>query len=306
MSNDKVFTLTGGLEERLSVETDLNPKVTIGIPAYNGAKTIEKSINSLLAQTFKNFELIISDDASDDETGSICQRYALKDSRILYVRQAQNIGEYSNLEFLLSKAKGKYFMCLANDDWLSPEFVEVNVSALDSNLKFVASTSPNCHEGDENDTNKYIDFNLEGTTKQRFANFLQNAWISHGIFSSLIRTEVIKNYKNFNFSYAGADWSFNLFLCSKGEINRTKKGLIVFGRFGISMSKNHWKDFRNKPIEFFIPLYEFTKYALVLMKNLKYNEWLHVFVKLLKVNIQAMRSNYKMIIKYWFKKILKN
>ena len=86
---------------------EIKPKVSIGMPVYNGAKTIEKAINSLLAQTFKDFELIISDDASDDETGSICQRYASKDSRILYVRQAQNIGEYSNSKFLLSKAKGK-------------------------------------------------------------------------------------------------------------------------------------------------------------------------------------------------------
>ena len=63
------------------------------------------------------------------------------------------------------------------------------------------------------------------------------------------------------------------------------------------MSENPWKDFRNKSIEFFIPLYEFSKYALSLMKYLKYNEWPYVFVKLLKVNIQAMRSCYKITIK---------
>jgi len=301
MSNDKVVTLTDGLEERLSVEADLNPKVTIGMPAYNGAKTIEKAINSLLAQTFKDFELIISDDASDDETENICQRYALKDSRIIYVRQAQNLGELPNSKFLLDKAKGKYFMWAADDDWRSPEFLEVNVSALDSNLKFVASTSPNCFEGEENKYDKYVNFSLEGTPKERYVNFLQNAWHSHGIFYSLIRTEIIENYKNFVFSYAGCDWSFDLFLCSKGEINRAKVGLTIFGRFGLSMSKNPWKEFRNKPIEFFIPLYEFTKYALVLMKNLKYNEWSHIFVKLLKVNIQAMRSNYQKTIKEFIK-----
>ena len=53
-------------------------------------------------------------------------------------------------------------MWAADDDWRSPEFLEVNVSALESNLKFVASTSPNCFEGDENNPNRYIDFNLEG------------------------------------------------------------------------------------------------------------------------------------------------
>ena len=141
MSNDKVVTLTDGLEERLSVEADLNPKVTIGMPAYNGAKTIEKAINSLLAQTFKDFELIISDNASDDETENICRRYALKDSRIHYLRQNKNIGAHANFNFLISKATEKYFMWAADDDWRSPEFLEVNVSALERNKKFVASTN---------------------------------------------------------------------------------------------------------------------------------------------------------------------
>jgi len=278
----------------------IKPKVSIGMPVRNGAKTIEKAINSILAQTFKDFELIISDNASDDETANICQRFANKDARIYYIRQIKNIGLYGNFNFLLGRATGKYFMFSASDDWRSPEFLEVNVSALDSNQKFVASTSPNCHEGEENNLEKYIDFNIEGTPKERFVKFLQNAWHSHGIFYSLIRTKVIKKYKYLNFSYAGADWSFNFFLLSKGEINRTKEGLIVFGRFGVSRSKNPWKDFREKKIEFFIPLYEFTKCALVLMKNLNFFEWMQVFVKILKVNFQAARSNYIITIRELF------
>ena len=276
---------------------EIKPNVSIGMPVYNGAKTIKKAIDSLLAQTFKDFELIISDNASDDETENICRKFVSKDSRIHYIRQDKNIGLYQNENFLLGKAVGKYFMFAAVDDWRSPEFLEVNVSALERNKKFVASTSPNCHEGEENNPKKHINFNIEGNPKERFVKFLQNAWFSHGIFFSLMRTEVIKEYKYLDFSYAGADWSVDFFLCSKGEINRTKEGLIVFGKFGVSMSKNPWKDFRNKSIEFFIPLYEFSKYAFSLMTNLKYFDWLHVFIKLLKVNVQAMRSYYKITIK---------
>jgi len=185
----------------------IKPKVSIGMPVHNGAKTIEKAIKSLLAQTFQDFELIISDNASDDETKNICQRFALQDERIHYVRQTKNIGTYKNFNFLINSAKGKYFMWAADDDWRSPEFLEVNVSALESNLKFVASTSPNCFEGDENNPNRYIDFNLEGGLKERFAKFLQNAWHSHGIFYSLMRSEAIKKNTVLNFSYTGTDWS---------------------------------------------------------------------------------------------------
>lgn len=278
---------------------EIKPKVIIGIPVFNGARTIQRTINSILAQTFQDFELIISDNASSDETENICRKFANKDVRINYIRQIKNMGPYGNFNFLLDKARGKYFMLSGADDWRSPEFLELNVSALDLNQKFVASTSPNCHEGEENDPNKIIDFNLKGTSKERFIKFLQNAWNSHGIFYSLVRTEVIKKYKHV--SYAGADWSFNFFLLSKGEINRTKDGLIVFGRFGLSKnSKNPWKDFRNKSIEIFIPLYEFTKISLVLMKNLKYIEWIQVFVRLLKVNFQAARSSYKFTIRQLF------
>ena len=250
----------------------IKPNISIGMPVYNGAKTIEKAINSLLAQTYKDFELIISDNASDDETEIICQKFVGKDSRIHYIRQDKNIGLYQNENFLLSKATGKYFMFSCDDDWRSPDFLELNVTFLDSNSKFVASTSPTCYEGEEKNPEKYIDFNLEGTLKERFVKFLQNSWYCHGIFFSL----------------------------SKGQINRTKGGLIVLGRYGISQTDNPWKKFRNKSIEFFIPLYEFTKCALVLMKNLKFFEWMQVFVKLLKVNFQAARSNYVITIRQLF------
>ena len=279
----------------------IKPKVSIGMPVYNGAKTIEKAINSILAQTFQNFELIISDNASNDETENICRKFVSKDPRIRYMRQNKNIGAIANFNFLISEATEKYFMWAASDDWLSPEFVEVNVSALERNKKFVASTSPNCHEGEENNPKKHINFNIEGTLKERFVKFLQNAWYSHAIYYSLKRTKVLKSYKNLNSSYIAADWSLNLFLLSKGEINRTKEGLIVFGKFGISMSKNPWKYGRRKKIEFFIPLYQFTKYALGLMKDLRYHEWLYVFVKILKVNFQAMLDSYKKTIKEFIK-----
>ena len=143
----------------------IKPEVSIGMPVFNGAKTIEKAINSILAQTFEDFELLISDNASDDETENICKRFANQDSRIRYVRQKMNVGVYGNFNYVMSQAKKKYFMLAAADDWRSPNFLELNVSALESNSKYIASTSPNCHEGDEKKYNKYIDFSLEGSSK---------------------------------------------------------------------------------------------------------------------------------------------
>ena len=280
---------------------EMQPKVSIGLPVYNGAKTIKKAIDSLLAQTFQNFELIISDNASNDETAIICRSFALQDKRIHYFIQNKNIGPHKNCNFLISKATGKYFMFAADDDWRSPEFLETNIAALESNLKFVASTSANCFQGEENKHNKHVKFSLRGALKERYIKFLENVWYSHGIFYSLMRTEIIKNFKEFNLSYTANDWSLNFFLLSMGEINRNKEGLTVFGRFGNSNKTNAWKHYRNKTVEIFIPLYKFTKYALSLMKNLNYYEWVCVFVKLVKVNFQAMKSSYIMTIKEFIK-----
>ena len=67
------------------------PKVRIGMPVYNGEKFIREAIDSLLAQTFSDFELIISDNCSTDKTQEICKEYASKDPRVKYLRQIENI-----------------------------------------------------------------------------------------------------------------------------------------------------------------------------------------------------------------------
>ena len=95
------------------------------MPVYNGAKFIREALDSLLAQTFTDFELIISDNASTDGTESICREYADKDKRVRYVRQAQNLGAAANFKFVLDDAVGEYFMWAAADDVWLPTFVMV-------------------------------------------------------------------------------------------------------------------------------------------------------------------------------------
>jgi len=97
------------------------PKVSIGMPVYNGEPFIREALDSLLAQTFTDFELIISDNASTDGTEAICREYAARDARIRYVRQAENRGVGANFKFVLEEAVGGYFMWTAVDDRLSAD-----------------------------------------------------------------------------------------------------------------------------------------------------------------------------------------
>ncbi|WP_448533355.1 glycosyltransferase family 2 protein [Parathermosynechococcus lividus] len=101
-----------------------NPKISIGMPVYNGAKYIREALDSLLGQTFTDFELIISDNASTDDTEAICREYAVKDQRIRYVRQAQNLGAGSNFKFVLDEAIAEYFMWAAADDVWDKNWIE--------------------------------------------------------------------------------------------------------------------------------------------------------------------------------------
>lgn len=112
-----------------------NKLISIGLPVYNGANRIRRALDSLLSQTYKNFELIISDNASTDETEKICKEYARKDNRIKYLRQKENIGQVNNLIFVLKEARGEYFMWAADDDWREEAFIEQLAGALEKNTK---------------------------------------------------------------------------------------------------------------------------------------------------------------------------
>jgi len=114
-----------------------SPKVSIGMPVYNGEKFIRQALDSLLDQTFTDFELVISDNASTDETQQICLEYAAKDKRICYYRNDVMSEAITNFNRVLTLAIGQYFMWAAYDDKWEPSFVACLVQALDANPQAV-------------------------------------------------------------------------------------------------------------------------------------------------------------------------
>jgi glycosyltransferase involved in cell wall biosynthesis len=105
--------------------------VTIGVPLYNEETFLELALDSLLAQTHRDVEIIISDNASTDRTEAICRARAAVDSRIRYIRQPKNIGAIPNFFGLLDEARGEYFMWGSGHDLWHPEFVEKCASVLE-------------------------------------------------------------------------------------------------------------------------------------------------------------------------------
>ncbi len=125
----------------LSNEKKRIPQVSIGMPVFNGAKFINRALDSLLAQKFTDFELIISDNGSTDDTGEICKRYECNDRRIVYLRQPKNMGGLWNFNYVLKQSSGEYFMWAAADDTWEPDFISENLKSFNLDSAIIASIS---------------------------------------------------------------------------------------------------------------------------------------------------------------------
>ncbi len=113
------------------------PRVSLGMPVYNGANFIREAIRSLLDQTFQDFELIIVDNASTDDTEAICRSFAEADERIRFYRNNENIGAGKNFNLAVTYARGEFFKWAAHDDICHPQFLEKCVEELDRNADAV-------------------------------------------------------------------------------------------------------------------------------------------------------------------------
>jgi glycosyltransferase involved in cell wall biosynthesis len=109
------------------------PRVSVGLPVYNGERCLAATVETILAQTFKDFELIIADNASTDATAQIGQDFAKRDPRVRYVRNPTNIGAIANFNLVFKLARGEYFKWNGYDDEIAPDYLEKCVRILDAN-----------------------------------------------------------------------------------------------------------------------------------------------------------------------------
>lgn len=125
------------------------PVVSIGLPVYNGQRHLEETLESIVAQTFPDFELIISDNASTDATREICEHFAARDPRVRYYRNDVNLGAAKNYNRVFELARGKYFKWNGHDDPLAPEFLERCVAALERDDTVVLAYGRGCAIGED-------------------------------------------------------------------------------------------------------------------------------------------------------------
>ena len=127
------------------------PLLSVGLFVYNGERFLEETLDSILSQTFTDFELIISDNASTDRTGEISEAYVRRDDRIRYYRGEKNMGAGWNVRRVYELATGKYFKWAAADDILEPNFLRRCIEVLESDPDCVVAYAKT-KEIDENGT----------------------------------------------------------------------------------------------------------------------------------------------------------
>lgn len=276
------------------------PTVSIGMFVYNGAKTLREAIDSMLNQTFQEFELIISDNASTDGTEEICREYAEKDPRIRYIRQRTNQGASVNFQIVFDESRGEYFMWAAHDDIKSEDFLEVNLRFLQLHPGYVASTSPVSFVDDLPDTVRMGDKTLDQeTAEERFLECLET-WRACGRFYSLIRRAAIADSKVIrSATYVGADIALILELAMKGKFKRLEQGYVALGRNGVSGSGNLFREFRKSIKHWLFPMYELG--AVVWEQSASFSLWsrLQIALLIVRMNLMTFLHQFKIEIVQW-------
>src|SRR5262245_52172325 len=170
------------------------PRVSIGLPVFNGELYVEEALNSLLSQSFSDYELIISDNASTDSTPDICERYAARDPRIRFYRNDQNRGLAWNCNRVFQLSTGEYFKWAHHDDLCKPDFILRCVDVLDAKPSVVLCYSDVILIDEHGKELKHYEDSgrvISSLPHERFRNLLETVGLSNHMFG-LIRSSALR------------------------------------------------------------------------------------------------------------------
>ena len=272
----------------------MNPasRVSVGMPVYNGERVIRGAIDGLLSQSYRDFVLIISDNASTDATGDICLEYADRDPRIKYVRQPENKGAAFNFRFVFDQASTEYFMWAACDDLRSEDFLEANLGFLEGHPDYVGSTSPVKFSGGDFDEIKMGDRSLVGNPTNNMIDFLET-WHANGRFYSLFRRKVIVDWEHLGENYLGSDWSLIVHLITRGKLNRGTRGWVELGTEGASNSRDIFKSSRQTWLDWLFPFRRLSFYVWSKLSGATLAQRLEIGWRLVRLNKWAFVEQFR-------------
>jgi glycosyltransferase involved in cell wall biosynthesis len=279
--------------------------ISIGLAIYNQEKNIVKCIQSILSQTYVNFELLISDDCSTDDTIRICEDFSKRDKRIKLFKQKKNLGVSENFYFVFRKSRYKFFIWLSGDDYISKDYLENNINTLLANNNCVFAASPNAYVDENNSLFDISRFSITGKLFERGSKFLYLCFKATGCNFAIYKKEILESCADLKKRFLGHDWKVISHALSKGDFIRSEKGMVYLGKGGISSNPYFMEKEINNFLENFFPLKEFTFFffnSFVSSKNILFSEKIVLFYKLFYLNIIIIINKFKNILRLLFLK----
>jgi glycosyltransferase involved in cell wall biosynthesis len=222
------------------------PLVSIGIPVYNGERSIRQAIESVLGQTYQNLEVIISDNASTDNTERLCQEYAARDKRIQYYRNPVNVGVIANFRRVFELSSGDYFMWAAADDVRPTIAVENCVAALLRNSSAIMAHGPILVklEGREDLEERANEVHLaDWAVAERIRPFTTGVRHNGMLYGLYRRCALIKGTLG---TCLGQDYLLCLQMCLLGPVEYVKAPMIILTERGPIRTDNPM--YRDRPL----------------------------------------------------------
>lgn len=236
--------------------------VTVGMPVYNGEQYLRQAIDSLLAQDYKDFKLIILDNASTDKTPDICLNFRAQDKRILYYRNKTNIGSVENFNRVFALSSGDYFMWASHDDYWDKRYLQTCLKAFNASKAIVLSGTECKLIDPEGKKKDFIDKGISTVGQDSCARFRRYRVAinerSHvgSIFLGIYKRSVLSKVMPIK-KVVAADHLILSQLCFLGEFITAPKVLMVKRRGGVSASfKRVARDLEiNNPLVINSPLF---------------------------------------------------
>jgi glycosyltransferase involved in cell wall biosynthesis len=181
-------------------------RLTVLIPTYNRATMLPRAIDSVLGQSYRDFRLLISDNASTDGTQAICERYAVDDERVSYRRQAENLGPIANFNSLLARVETELLVMLADDDWFDLDYFERAIAMLDADPTLAIVTGLNHYESDTTPDPRPATELRSSSPELRVMRYLRHSWSNHAFYGVMRMSAARPALPLLN--VLGADWVF--------------------------------------------------------------------------------------------------
>ena len=280
----------------------IEPIITIGLPSYNGEKTIRRTIESILAQTVTNFKLIISDDKSTDSTPQICREYEKKDKRIKFIQKNKNEGWIKNFSFLAKKSNTKYFVWISQDDYWDKQFIEKNLNFLETNPKIVGSISDielfgkNIKNYEIEGKDEFIEIknskpkivrSIKGTYEQKIRNVMEFNWIVN--FYSIFRTKELQ-VSLIDDNFISWDFAITLNIIKFGDLHVLDEILGYRDTEGVTSQKSFINVLKTQKLGWFKTYFPYIPFTIWCLKNLGLKNFIKHYTHFQYLNLHTAKK----------------